>query len=151
MKTLPSIPDPVLRSESVRIDPREITDALVASMFRTMRECGGTGLAAPQLGMLYRLAVIECDLQRLVLVNPTLAPLGKPKDRVYEDEGCLSLPGRRFSVPRFPAVKVNWTAGEDRLSLTVTGRLARIVQHEVDHLRGVLVDRVGQEVKDVAA
>lgn len=150
MKTLPAIPDEVLRAESVRIDPREITDALVASMFRTMRECGGVGLAAPQLGMLYRLAVVEHAHQRFVLVNPVLQAVGR-RDTEYDVEGCLSLSGRRFLVGRARRVRVTYEAAGEKVTICAEGLLARILQHEVEHLEGRLIDQRGREVKDVAA
>ena len=149
MKTLPSIPDSVLRAESVRIDPREITDALVASMFRTMRECGGVGLAAPQIGMLYRLAVVEHASQRFVLVNPVWQSVGK-RNIEYGVEGCLSLPGRRFQIGRPRRIRVTYDVAGEKVTISAEGTLARIFQHELEHLDGRLVDR-GREVTAEAA
>lgn len=149
MKTLPRIPDAVLRAESAPIDPREVTSSLIDSLFKNMRECGGTGLAAPQLGMLYRLAVVEFAKNRLVLINPTLQPVD-PKRRGLMEEGCLSSPGQRYLVSRAEKVRVTFTAGESRVTVHAEGVLAVILQHELDHLDGVLIDDRGTRVEDAA-
>ena len=139
--------DPLLLARA-----REIPDptapevaALAADMAETMQGARGVGLAAPQVGVGARLILAldvgdreaARDRPPLVLVNPVLAAIG---DAVVDGlEGCLSIPGLRGIVPRF--AKVGWRAF-DLDGRTVEGEaegfLARILQHEVDHLEGVL-------------
>jgi len=139
-------PDPLLRKPA---DPVERFDeelaAIVEGMFRRMRESEGVGLAAPQVGLRKRLAVIcptgeEAD--DLALVNPTIVSTGGPK--VVGDEGCLSFPGIYGEVRRSDRVRVRYQdlAGET-LEADFEGFPARVIQHELDHLEGVLlVDRM---------
>lgn len=138
-------PDPVLRRVA---DPvPEVTpalEALVEDMFRTMHENLGLGLAAPQVGESIRLVVIELpsnenDSQagtRYVFINPQLDVLGQRRDMT---EGCLSLPGFRAEVTRAESASITYTnlLGEPE-SLEATGLLAQAIQHELDHLEGVL-------------
>lgn len=122
-------------------------DALVADMFDTMRAAGGAGLAAPQIGVPLRVVVFGFEkVQRYpdappvpptVLVNPVLTPLGDTTEEGWE--GCLSVPGLRGVVPRF--VRLRYTGVDQRgapIDRSVDGFHARVVQHEVDHLDGIL-------------
>jgi peptide deformylase len=122
-------------------------DALVADMFDTMHAAGGAGLAAPQIGVPLRVVVFGFDqVQRYpdappvpptVLVNPVLAPLGEETEEGWE--GCLSVPGLRGVVPRF--ARLRYTGVDPRgvpIDRSVDGFHARVVQHEVDHLDGIL-------------
>ena len=119
-------------------------EALVADMFATMHENLGIGLAAPQVGELVRLVVIELppdekDPQAgvpYVLVNPEVRRLGT---REHMTEGCLSLPGYRAEVERARSATVTYTAVDGRPArLDAEGLLAQALQHEIDHLNGVL-------------
>jgi peptide deformylase len=116
-------------------------------MFDTMHEYQGIGLAAPQVHEGLRLFVAgiddpEANLPPVVIVNPEIEPLGTT---VEEDwEGCLSIPDVRGKVPRAAEIRVR---GYDRLgrslSMTASGFPARVIQHETDHLDGVLfLDRM---------
>lgn len=122
-------------------------DALVADLFDTMHAAGGAGLAAPQIGVPLRVVVFGFDkVQRYpdappvpptVLVNPVLTPLGDATEEGWE--GCLSVPGLRGVVPRF--ARLRYTGLDPRgqpIDRTVDGFHARVVQHEVDHLDGIL-------------
>lgn len=119
--------------------------ALLKNMWATMAAARGVGLAAPQVGLSLRLAVIdvkpEGKSQRLVLINPELLSV---EGEVKDEEGCLSIPGvyaklKRFSKARVRALDENGEPWE----LTGEGLLARAFQHEVDHLDGKLfVDRL---------
>ena len=138
-------PDPVLRRIADPITGMTSDlKSLVEDMFSTMHENLGVGLAAPQVGESVRLVVIELppnenDPQagvRYVFVNPKLGVLGERTDMT---EGCLSLPGFRAEVNRAESASVTFTSlrGESEC-LEATGFLAQAIQHELDHLDGVL-------------
>lgn len=145
--------DPVLHSPASPVD--EITDdirALVADMFETMDTAPGVGLAAPQVGVplrIYTYTYVDDDDQpwRGVLINPELwmTPLepGAP-DPDLEAEGCLSFPGERFALRRSERVRVTGLDLDGQtVEIEVDGWRARIMQHEFDHLDGILyVDRL---------
>jgi len=137
---------PVLRKVSDDVEP-DYPDLkkLVADMYETMYASEGVGLAAPQVGLNIRLVVIDADPlkdtfpelegRRLTIINPELDILdGKP---VTRGEGCLSLPGLSEDVPRVEHVRLNWL-DEDFVEHEeeFEGFLARIIQHELDHLEG---------------
>ncbi len=137
---------PVLRKISEPVDASyPDLKQLVADMFAAMYESEGVGLAAPQIGRNIRLVVIdadpvaeafpECAARKLTLVNPEVDILdGKSISR---PEGCLSLPGISESVPRVEHIRLRWL-DEDFVQHEeeIEGFLARIVQHECDHLEG---------------
>jgi peptide deformylase len=127
------------------------TDALhllVADMFDTMREVNGAGLAAPQIGVDAQLVIFGTDapnprypdapvVPRTVLINPVVTAIGDAEEEGWE--GCLSVPGLRGVVPRFAEVRyTGFDLFGDPIDRTVSGFHARVVQHEVDHLHGVL-------------
>lgn len=123
--------------------------------FLRMRAEGGLGLAAPQIDIPIQLAVIEYQGIRLVLVNPVVTRMGghgrHGPEKVTAVEGCLSLPGRSFEVQRSQEVHLDVRLPGERdphLNLTAYGMLARIIQHEYDHLQGILVDTIGKDVTD---
>jgi peptide deformylase len=138
--------DPVLREKAEPVD--EVTDeirTLVADMFDTMYAEEGVGLAAPQVGIGRRVIVVdphEDDVEPFALINPEIVHFSEDLDR--GEEGCLSIPGLKEIVERSASVRVEGldTRGL-RVSIEAEGLLARILQHEVDHLDGVLfIDRV---------
>jgi len=118
---------------------------LVERMTSLMHEAQGVGLAATQVGVLRRLFVFVDDGEDRVLVNPVVTPVGD--DTEVEDEGCLSLGPVRVPVER--AVRVQLEAKDaagEPVSLSLEGIDARVVQHELDHLDGVLLlDRTDAE------
>jgi peptide deformylase len=135
--------DPILETPAEPItefDTPELHE-LVADMFETMYAAKGVGLAAPQVGLSQRLTVIDCsvgedDSRKLVLINPEIIHLDGSQTG---EEGCLSVPGFREDVTRAERVKVRAqnvrgevfeASGEDLL--------ARAMQHEIDHLNGIL-------------
>jgi peptide deformylase len=144
-------PDPVLREVS---RPIEIIDKkvriLAKDMAETMRNANGLGLAAPQVGMAVRMVVIEFDLEKhdpRVLVNPVIVKrIGRREER---DEGCLSFPELRSQVKRSPRVICQAQNLEGEIVRhDVEGLIARAMQHETDHLDGMLfVDKVGPSDK----
>ena len=129
--------DPILREETTPVT--QMTDALrrlVDDMFETMYAAKGIGLAAPQVGRRERIAVIDVDDARLVLVNPeVVASEGKTKG----EEGCLSIPEIYGDVERAARVVVR-ALDRDGNPYEVEGRelLSRCLQHEIDHLHGRL-------------
>jgi peptide deformylase len=122
-------------------------DALIADMFDTMHHANGAGLAAPQIGVNLQLVIFGFKqnqrypeapaVPETVLINPVLTPLSDEKEEGFE--GCLSVPGLRGSVPRFMRLRYE---GVDQfgkpISRDVDDFHARVVQHEVDHLLGIL-------------
>ena len=121
---------------------------LVSDMFDTMKAANGAGLAAPQIGVDLQLVIFGTDapnprypdaplVPRTVLLNPVITPIGDEEEEGWE--GCLSVPGLRGVVPRFS--KIRYTGFDpygDPIDRTVEGFHARVVQHECDHLVGVL-------------
>jgi len=121
--------------------------ALIADMFETMEAAGGVGLAAPQIGVDLQLAIFGFDqsdrypdappVPRTILLNPTITPLSEEKEEGWE--GCLSVPGMRGVVERHLRIRY---AGFDPAGAPIErvaeGFHARVVQHECDHLIGVL-------------
>ncbi|MBW3553293.1 MAG: peptide deformylase [Gemmatimonadetes bacterium] len=138
--------DPVLRVEAEEIDTiGDDLRALARDMFDTMYAEDGVGLAGPQVGVGRRIIVVdprEDGVQPLALINPEVVSESDEIDRA--EEGCLSIPGLRELVDRRAAVVVEATDLEgEPVRLEAGGLLARILQHEIDHLDGVLfLDRV---------
>lgn len=144
---------PVLREIADDVTP-DYPDlkTLIANMFETMYTSEGVGLAAPQIGKSIRLVVIDADPvaetfpdcagKKLVLINPEIEVLDG--DKVTRAEGCLSLPGLSEDVKRVENIRLNWL-DENFVEHeeVITGFLARIVQHECDHLEGmVYIDHI---------
>jgi peptide deformylase len=140
--------DPVLRAKARPVE--RFDDALleeVARMGRLMHDSIGIGLAATQVGTLHRLLVyrVQHESPIVALVNPVIEWRGKEAETM--DEGCLSLPGVLVEVERPIHVRVSAKdeRGED-IEIEATGLEARVIQHEVDHLDGVLIlDRTTRE------
>jgi peptide deformylase len=138
--------DPVLRMRAAEVD--EVDDELVritGRMIELMHDAEGIGLAATQIGILRRFVVCTLDGVDRVLVNPRLETIGDDVD--VEDEGCLSLGSVRVPIERVKRVRLEARdeTGEP-VSLELEGMDARVVQHELDHLDGVLlVDRTDTE------
>ena len=128
---------PVLREETRPVT--EITDELrqlVDNMFETMRAAQGIGLAAPQVGRLERVAVVDVDNEPIVLINPEIIS-ESGSDRA--EEGCLSIPDIYGDVDRAARVTVRATNLEGKtFEREASELLARAFQHEIDHLHGKL-------------
>lgn len=121
--------------------------ALVADMDDTMRARNGAGIAAPQIGVSLRVVIFEVThnprypqaepVPYTVLINPVLEPLGTEREEAWE--GCLSVPGMRGVVARHARLRYRGFDVEgNAIDREVTGFHARVVQHEVDHLDGIL-------------
>ena len=145
---------PVLRKESVDI-PKDYPqlDELVANMFETLTASEGVGLAAPQIGLNIRVAVIDLDVLsedlpeykdfRKVYINPHILEFDDSETETME-EGCLSLPGIHESVTRAKRIRVKYEDAErNEHDEWVDGYLARVMQHEFDHLDAhMFIDRI---------
>ena len=147
IRPIVQIPDPVLREVAAPVAAfDEGLRDLARDMLETMYEAPGRGLAAPQVGLPVRLFVMDVawkdgEPEPMVFVNPEV--LGTSEDRVTREEGCLSIPGRVSRVSRPAEVALRWQdlAGEWQED-TFDGFAATCVQHELDHLDGVLcIDR----------
>jgi len=154
LRSIVRLGHPALRTPAVAVDPAEIRSPelqeLIDDMLETMVEAGGVGLAAPQVGIGRQLFVYLAvdpekdpqEAERRVLINPMIEPV--PGELVYDWEGCLSIPDLRGLVPRHPAIRVHGLDRDgERLDFRAEDYEGRIVQHEYDHLEGVLlVDRM---------
>ncbi len=129
------------RAQPVRVVTRE-TQRLIERMFATMHEAQGIGLAAPQVGVSTRVIVTEFEGRRFALVDPEL--LRHDGEEVMGTEACLSIPGLLGDVPRASRVVVRARNRRNKfVTIEAQGMLARILQHEIDHLDGILfTDRV---------
>jgi len=143
-------PDPALRMQALEVDEAdEAVPDLVERMTRLMQEARGVGLAAPQVGVLRRVLIYQTDDEEPVvaLVNPRLT--GSSEERESVDEGCLSLGAATVVVPveRPVTVTVEATTPEgETVTVEAEGLEARVIQHELDHLDGVLIlDRTTPE------
>jgi peptide deformylase len=143
--------DPVLRERAheVREFDRGVRK-LAKRMARIMHDAPGVGLAAPQIGVLQRVIVYDVDDEVRVLVNPVLDEFS---DEAEEgDEGCLSLPGVVMPVERALRVRVRgFDESGEPVDRQVEGMEARVIQHEHDHLEGVLIiDRTSRSARAAA-
>jgi len=141
-------------SEPVEFFDSELQE-LVTDMLDTMKELNGAGLAAPQVGVSLRVVIFGFEenprypdadaVPFTVLVNPTLTPIGEDMDEDWE--GCLSVPGMRGLVPRYTQLRYQgFDLTGKPIDRTVEGFHARVVQHEVDHLDGILYP---QRIRDM--
>jgi peptide deformylase len=139
---------PVLRAKARALDKATIasrtTQKLIDDMLDTMAEYHGVGLAAPQVHEGLRLFVASLDMERgeeptepVAIINPEISPIGS---EMRDDwEGCLSIPDIRGKVPRHYEIKVKAFDREgERIELRARGFSARVIQHETDHLDGIL-------------
>jgi peptide deformylase len=148
--TLSSVSAPVTQFDAELL-------ALIADMDDTMRALSGAGIAAPQIGVSARVVIFELKdnpryphitpVPYTVLVNPLVTPLTAEQDEGWE--GCLSVPGMRGLVPRYR--RVHYRAFDPYgvpIDRTVEGFHARVVQHEVDHLDGILFPQRVRDLRD---
>jgi len=131
---------------AVRSRPVEVFDEslrrLLEEMHAVMLLLGGVGLAGPQVGVPLRVFTFEAEGVRGAVVNPVIVARHDP---YHPDEGCLSVPGRFFRPLRHRRVEVTWCGVDGSpCSATLSGLLAEIFEHEVDHLDGVLLHQLPQ-------
>jgi peptide deformylase len=168
-RTIVTLPDPVLRRKARSVTKFDGNlQTLIKDMIDTMRTAPGVGLAAPQVGISERLIVVEyadppeepaieseagLEIKEVkprlyVMINPEIVK--SSEETVFGLEGCLSIPGWVGEVERFSAVQVR---GFDRrgqpMKVKARGWLARIFQHEIDHLNGVLFLDLAKEPRKV--
>lgn len=133
-------PDPRLRQKAQLVNSFDSAlQKLIEDMFETMYEAPGVGLAANQVGIDLRLAVMDCSEQReapIVMINPEVSDL---RDLGKLDEGCLSVPDIQDQVPRYNQVHLKALDRYGKaFELDASGLLAQCIQHELDHLNGKL-------------
>jgi len=142
--------EPILRGKALpvkEIDPEILN--LIKDMAETMYTDSGVGLAAPQVGVSKRIIVIDGEEEGLmVLINPILV---KSEGELVEEEGCLSIPGIYSQVKRASKVTVKaLNENGDPIEMTKEGLASRALQHEIDHLDGILfIDRIGRTERQI--
>jgi len=149
--------DPQLLEVSEPVSDFDTADlhGLVSDLIDTMHDLNGAGLAAPQIGVKLRVVIFGFEdnprypdaeaVPFTVLINPRLAAIGEAMDEDWE--GCLSVPGMRGLVPRFTRLRYEgFDPKGNPIDRTVEGFHARVVQHEVDHLDGILYP---QRIRDL--
>lgn len=129
--------------------------SIIADMLDTMAEYNGVGLAAPQIGINKRIVIFGLEansrypdvepVPETILINPVITPVGEAQNEAWE--GCLSIPGMRGLVTRYTSVEYSaYTPSGDEIKRSVNGFHARVVQHECDHLDGILYP---QRIRDI--
>ncbi len=156
-RTIRTYPDPVLRNKTARVEKIDGSlDRLIQDMIETMHAAPGVGLAANQVGVPLQLAVIDLSGREnveqrhplFVIINPEILSL---EGSIVEEEGCLSIPDYSEKVKRAAKVRVR---AQDRtgkpFEIEAEGLLAKALQHEIDHLNGLLfVDRLSPLKKNI--
>ena len=145
-------PNPILRKKSTEINPKKISDrelrALISAMIKIMLKTDGVGLAAPQIGKNIRLAVINSKDGAFCLINPKY--IKKSWARELGQEGCLSLPGIFGKVKRHKKISLTYYNQDGKKTkLIAEGMMARVIQHEVDHLNGILFIDKATKIEDL--
>ena len=143
--------DPALRQRAQEVE--RVTDLhkrLIEDMYETMRDAPGVGLAGPQVGVMERIFVWEVGEEHGAVINPVI--VSRSDEQEEGEEGCLSLPGIYYPVTRPTAVRVEGLdENGNHVSLDAEGLLARVCQHETDHLDGVLfIDRLAEDLRKEA-
>jgi len=136
--------DPILKrkAEGVKEITAELKE-LILNMIETVKKEKGVGLAATQVGISKRIIIVDAEKAPMAFINPEI--LDKSKEQETEEEGCLSLPGLFLKIKRAKEIEVRAKDidGKD-IEFKAEGLLARVFQHEIDHLDGILfIDRVG--------
>nr|WP_298796611.1 peptide deformylase [uncultured Acetobacter sp.] len=136
-------PHAVLRRKTREVKPEDMADIrrVLPSMFSAMYAAPGIGLAAPQVGLGLRFALVDLGEENarepIVMINPDV--IAETETLAAREEGCLSLPNQYAEVTRPEKVRVQWrTVAGDLMEREVDGLLATCMQHEIDHLEGIL-------------
>lgn len=131
--------NPMLRAKAKNVgDINKELKSLVKDMEKTMAKADGVGLAAPQIGKSIRLCLARIDDIVMVLINPVMKE--RSKAEVIDQEGCLSLPGVWVDVARPYEIQLTYTDLKGKMQeRKLSGFSARVVQHEIDHLNGILI------------
>ncbi len=145
-------PNPVLADRASEIDPGADSSlrALIRKMAEAMYDNQGVGLAAPQIGIQKRVIVFDIDEELGAICNPVITE--RSDETAVDDEGCLSVPGINVPVERAVAVVCEGqNIDGDPIVLRATDFLARVLQHEIDHLDGIIIlDRLEPEQRKAA-
>ncbi|RAP39127.1 peptide deformylase [Candidatus Marinamargulisbacteria bacterium SCGC AAA071-K20] len=136
-------PHPVLRQKSEIVTQFDDgLTSLIVDMFDTMDSMKGIGLAAPQVGVLQQIIIISFESQSFELINPKILEFSGKRD--IQEEGCLSMPEVHVDVVRHNTIKVRAQKRDGKsIEFESDGMIARIIQHEVDHLDGILITDKG--------
>ncbi len=149
-----TLPNPILRERAREIAPEEINTSAIQKLISDMKEtvlpAGGIGLAAPQVNFSLRLIVIAINNKIMAFINPEILNFSWRKEIV--EEGCLSVPRKFGPVKRARAIKVKALDENGKIiKFKAKDLFARVIQHEVDHLNGVLfIDRAKKVIEDNA-
>ena len=140
----------LLRQKAEKVEKfNEETRILVRQMLEIINQEKGIGIAAPQIGIMKRIFVthVQNDIER-VFINPSILETSQKTDK-YE-EGCLSVPGIYATIVRAESIKVQaWNEKGRPFTLETSGLLARVIQHELDHLNGtIFLDHLPEEKRD---
>ncbi|QQS60904.1 MAG: peptide deformylase [Candidatus Moraniibacteriota bacterium] len=142
-------PHPVLETTGTKISTSDLESMrqLAKEMTKTMYESKGVGLAAQQIGKALQICVIDVDGNLHTLINPKITSFSR--NMHTDDEGCLSIPRKFFPIERHWKVTVRYTDEEGvERKMRASGLLARAVQHELDHLNGIIIlDRYHEQNK----
>lgn len=155
IKPIQFVPDPVLRKSALPVENITAkTLQLLDDMAETMYDAPGIGLAGPQIGELKRLIVMDCSRddeksELWQMINPEVIELSE--DNSTLEEGCLSIPGHTAEVSRPDWIKLRFTdiKGKEQ-QIKAEGLLAACIQHEIDHLNGILfIDHISKLKRDI--
>ena len=139
------LPDPVLRQKAKRVPTVDSSiQRLIDDMVQTMQQASGVGLAAPQVGLSLRVVVLQMPGEEpFAIINPEIVKRSGEQQVV---EGCLSVPGYVGEIKRSASVTVKgWDRQDKPMRIKATGLLAEALQHEIDHLNGVVyIDHLDQ-------
>jgi peptide deformylase len=141
----------ILLRKASPVEPLSIPSSLLSEMFHIMDELHGVGLAAPQLGLLFQIIAVDLtrfeDGPRISMVNPSI--VWNSGDLVLYEEGCLSIPGIYHDILRPSKIVVQGLTYEGKqLEFEADGLLSRVLQHEIDHLNGILfIDKIDPSAK----
>lgn len=147
-------PDRILRAKSKEIKTSELEEKKISELFlsmaKTLKTADGLGIAAPQIGKNIRLVVINTKEGPVCLINPKLSKKSWAKE--WGEEGCLSVPGTYGEVKRHKKLECDYINEKgEKKKILAQGMLARLIQHEVDHLDGILFIDKAKKLKKINA
>jgi len=149
-----TLPNPILRQRARELNLNEIKTSTIQKLIFDMKEtvgpAGGIGLAAPQVGLSVRLIVISLENKVMALINPEIINFSWRKETA--EEGCLSVPQKFGSVKRAKSIKIRaLDENGEVIKFKAKDLFARVIQHEIDHLNGILfIDRAKRVFEDKA-
>ena len=132
-------PNPILETKASKIKNPLAPEIqkLIKEMRQVMKENNGIGLAAPQIGKSLRLCLIEIEKKLFILINPKIT--SHSRETEIAEEGCLSFPGKFLQIERAVSIQVRYLNEKgEKQKLKASGLLSRALQHEIDHLDGIL-------------